>query len=302
MREVEVSFCNTRGVKLVGTLALTDAPGPVVLCCQGLSGNRKVVFPDIAAHFASRGISSLRFDYSGYGDSEGERGWIDPRARVDDALSALAFLIDREGLKSHGIGVYGHSYGGAVAIHVAARDQRVGAAVSISGPGDGVAMLRAYRPAWEWIALRNGLDQERAAIAGGADPTVVPILDIFKLSPEFEAEYRKLVASQGGTSAQVAGSGLGVSECYLASADAICDFHPQVAAANLTHAPLLLVSGTDDAAVPVETVEPVYQAAPGPKRWILIPNANHNTLDSEPGLGVAASHAADWFTKYLTAQ
>lgn len=301
----DITFHNARGTALSGVLRRPDpgAPGggAAVLLCQGLSGVKHLVLPDIADGLARRGIASLRFDYAGFGASAGERGWIDPRARVDDALSALAWLAADETVDATRLGVYGHSYGGPVAICAAARDPRVRAVVSVSGPGDGVAMLRAPRAAWDWVAFRRRIEGERARVAAGATPTAVPVSDLLPFSPAFQAAYAQLKASQGGTSAEQAGSGLGVSTFYLGSADAMVDFDVTGAARRLGGRPLLLVHGADDDTAPIETVEPVYAAAPGPKRWIVVPGAAHNDLDAGPGLARAIDAAGAWFDEHLAA-
>lgn len=272
---------------------------PAVLLCQGLSGVKHLVLPEIAEGLAERGITSLRFDYAGFGASKGERGWIDPSARVDDALSALARLAADEAVDDTRVGIYGHSYGGPVAISAAARDRRVRAVVSVSGPGNGEEMLRAPRASWDWVAFRKRVEDERSRVAGGGEPTEVPVTDLIPLSPAFLAAYEQLKASQGGTSAAQAGSGLGVSSFFLGSADAMLDFDVVGAARRIGGRPLLLVHGSEDDTAPIETIEPVYGAAPGPKRLIVVPGAAHNDLDAGPGLGRAIDAAAAWFSEYL---
>jgi uncharacterized protein len=72
------------------------------------------------------------------------------------------------------------------------------------------------------------------------------------------------------------------------------------AARRLASRPLLLVHGADDDTAPIETVEPIYAAAPGPKRWIVVPGAAHNDLDAGPGLGRTIDLASDWFAEHLS--
>ena len=90
-----------------------------------------------------------------------------PFSRVVDAGCALAYLGACEGIDDERLGVYGHSYGGPVAVHVAAANANVRALVAISSPGDGQDMLRAPRPAWDWVALKERVAAERAALLGG---------------------------------------------------------------------------------------------------------------------------------------
>lgn len=302
MSELEVGFHGPRGLRLAGVLRIPDGQGspvPGVLLCQGLSGVKHLVLPEVAARLAERGLGSLRFDYSGYGESEGERGWIDPRARVDDAEHALEVLAAQDAIDSTRLGVYGHSYGGPVAVALAAREPRVRAVVSVSGPGNGGELLRSLRPSWEWIAFKRRVREARARRAATGEGTLVEVDEIFPFSPAFKAAYEKLKQEAGGSSALAAGEDVGTRRFYLESVDAIIDFRPEEDATRLRDCPLLLVQGEDDDVAPVETVEPVYTNAPGRKRWIVMPGLGHNDLDSGGGLSAAADLAASWFSERL---
>jgi hypothetical protein len=85
MTETNVSFHTFRGARLAAMLHLPDqgasAPVPGVVLCQGLSGVKHLMLPQIAAHLDSHGLASLRFDYCGYGESEGERGGAGEKAQ-----------------------------------------------------------------------------------------------------------------------------------------------------------------------------------------------------------------------------
>lgn len=304
MTETDVSFHTSRGARLVGVLQLPDgvcpsAPGPGVVLCQGLSGVKHLVLPEVAACLGAHGLASLRFDYSGYGESEGERGWIDPRARVDDALHAFAWLAAHDAVDADRIGIYGHSYGGPVAICLAARERRAGAVVSVSGPGSGAAMLSSVRATWDWISFKHRVQMERAQVAKSGRATLVDLAEIFPFSPAFRAAYDRLKAEQGGTSAKAAGDDIGVNRFWLPSIDAMLDFHPEDAARHLRQCPLLLVHGEDDDVALIETAEATYANAPGPKRWEILRRTGHNDLDSGPGLARAVDLAAAWFSEHL---
>ncbi len=299
MPETDVTFFNRHGVKLAGVLnlpasATAASPGPAVLLCQGLSGVKHLVLPEIAAGFAAKGLASLRFDYAGYGESERERGWIDPPARVNDALYAFAWLRGQPGVDGGRVGVYGHSYGGPVAIILASREPDVRAVVSVSGPGDGAWMLSSIRTSWDWIAFKHRIEDERAKVAATGQSTLVDITEILPFSPAFFAANEKLKVLAGGAPADV-----GSTVFRLASVDAMLDFHPEDAARRLGSRPLLLVHGEDDSAAVIESAAPVYANAPGPKKLVIVPGADHGELDAGPDLARAIGLAADWFTEHL---
>lgn len=301
MTESEHRISTDSGDSLAATLALPDGdPGdgrPAVLLCQGLSGVRTAVMPELARQFAARGIASLRFDYLGCGESDGEPGWVDPAARARQASFALAWLAARKEVDSDRVGVYGHSYGGQTAITLASRESQARAVVSVSGPGSGTDLLRSLRASWDWVAFRHELAAEVEAVAGGAAPRKVGIEKLLPLSPKFMKEWTRLTKGGGGTSAIEKAPEL--PSYYLLSACRMMESEPAGDASRLGGRPLLMVSGADDDAVPVETARPVYDAAPGPKRWEILPDADHNTLDGGDGLKLAGDHAAAWFEEYL---
>jgi pimeloyl-ACP methyl ester carboxylesterase len=299
MPESDVTFFNRDGVKLAGVLnlpasATAASPGPSVLLCQGLSGVKHLVLPDVAAGFAARGLASLRFDYAGYGESEGDRGWIDPPARVDDALYAFAWLRSQEAVDGARVGVYGHSYGGPVAISLASREPKVRVVVSVSGVGDGSWMLSSIRTSWDWVAFKHRIEEERAKVAATGQSTLVDITEIFPFSAAFFAANEKLNVLAGKTAAEV-----GSTMFRLASVDAMLGFHSEDSARRLGGRPLLLVHGEEDDAAVIESVAPIYANAPGPKKWIIVPGAGHGDLDAGPDLASAIGFAADWFGEHL---
>lgn len=295
---------NAKGELLAATLCVPDPgvapePAPAVLLCQGMSGVRRLVLPQVAAALAEAGFVTLRFDYSGFGDSEGERGWIDPAARVEDARSALSALSHRSEVDPARIGVYGHSYGGPVALMLAVSDPRLRVLAAVSSPGAGPDMLRAARPAWDWVALKHRVASDRSRSAVGGLPEVVAFDEILPFSPAFAAGYARLKAEHGGTSAQAAGSGLGIDRFYLASVDRILAARTDLLAADLTDCPALFISGADDDTAPIEALEPVVRAIPGVVQWKVVPDADHNTLDGDPGLSQALGDAVAWYRSHL---
>lgn len=123
------------------------------------------------------------------------------------------------------------------------------------------------------------------------------LAEIFPFSPNFAAAYAKLKGQ--GTSAVAKGSGLGISQFYLASVDRMVAFDPESAAGGLTRCPTLLVHGEEDDTAPMSTVDPIYQAFPGPKQWHTVPGTDRNTLNTEPGLSSILTRVGDWFTRHL---
>jgi alpha/beta superfamily hydrolase len=76
---------------------------------------------------SSAGLASLRFSFSGNGESEGQ--FVD--SCISKEIADLGAVIDA--LEGRSVAYVGHSMGGAVGVMRAATDERIGALVSLAG-------------------------------------------------------------------------------------------------------------------------------------------------------------------------
>lgn len=125
-----VHFDATDGVRLEGWTIPSDPAHPWILLCHGLGSNRADLL-DMAASLHHASFNLLLFDFRGHGGSAGRAtsfGWHEQR----DLEGALAFLGRHPDVPPRPYGVYGISMGGAVALMVAVRDERLGAVAADS--------------------------------------------------------------------------------------------------------------------------------------------------------------------------
>lgn len=87
----------------------------VILQCHGNGGNISNRI-DYSLLFHQMGLSSLQFDYRGYGNSEGSPG---EEGLYLDALTAWEYLVNERHIPPHKIIVYGESLGGGVGSYLA---------------------------------------------------------------------------------------------------------------------------------------------------------------------------------------
>lgn len=97
---------------------------PALLICHGLGGHKTGkyrLYVSLAEKLAAAGIASLRIDFRGSGDSEGEFSEMTLESEVSDALKAMDFIQNDPKVDSSRMGLFGRSIGAAVAIMAAGR-------------------------------------------------------------------------------------------------------------------------------------------------------------------------------------
>jgi pimeloyl-ACP methyl ester carboxylesterase len=97
---------------------------PGVVFFHGFTGDRMEshwIFVKCARALAQQGIASLRFDFYGSGESEGEFCEVTIENEISDAQAAARFFRAQKGIDGRRVGLCGLSMGGAVAACVAAR-------------------------------------------------------------------------------------------------------------------------------------------------------------------------------------
>ena len=106
----------------------TTAPGekiPMVILMHGFMGNkggfegRKTLFDVIADKLEAQGIATIRFDFNGHGESEGEFWQMTVPNEIEDALKVYEYVRDLRYVST--VSVLGHSQGGVVASMVAGK-------------------------------------------------------------------------------------------------------------------------------------------------------------------------------------
>ena len=141
MTEAPVRFTNRRGQALAGVLH-GEPKGRAVVCCHGmLSDKDGTKHRLLAGALEERGIACLRFDFAGRGASEGRLYDMTYAHETEDLEAALQFLA---AVGVERFGLFGSSMGGAVALLVAARDERVRAVATLAAVGHPALIVERY--------------------------------------------------------------------------------------------------------------------------------------------------------------
>lgn len=87
---------------------------PWVVVCHGFSGNKnEAMHRAIADSLERHGIASIRFDFNGHGQSDGDFSKMTVLNEIEDAKCVISYVAQRDDVKS--IAIVGHSQGGVVA-------------------------------------------------------------------------------------------------------------------------------------------------------------------------------------------
>ncbi len=131
LAQEEVISFESQGQKVVGTLSLPEGgPAPVVILFHGFTGTRdelpiatteEGVFSRTARLLREAGYASLRIDFRGSGESEGDFADTTYEGQVADGLKAVEVMAADPRVKGTDLAIIGWSQGGLVATAVAGR-------------------------------------------------------------------------------------------------------------------------------------------------------------------------------------
>ena len=139
-------FTSADGTRLHGWYCPAEKPRGVLLFAHGNAGNVSDRWPKMVLLQRRLNVSSLIFDYRGYGRSSG----VPSEAGIlADARAARRWLSDRTGVQEPDIIVMGESLGGGVAVDLAAKDGARGLVLesTFTSLPDVAGHLMPYTPA-----------------------------------------------------------------------------------------------------------------------------------------------------------
>jgi len=172
----------------------------------------------LAGALAKSGISSLRFDLSGIGESfaVGGQGSSLDRA-ADETIQAIDWVTREKGIER--IILFGLCSGADDALHTAMQDTRVDGIVVIDGCGYPTKRFYARRFRTHYLrrifSLQKWRSLFRRALTGNADvpQTLRPGFDVREYPPQAEAEANLLSLAQRQTKSHFIYTG-GVADYY----------------------------------------------------------------------------------------
>ncbi len=227
----------SEGEWLRGNFVIPRGSGPFPGICKfhGLPGSSNQI-GGIAARLAEAGFAVLTFDFRGFRFSNGQ---FTLAGEVEDARNAITHLLNSKNVREGWAGVYGASYGGAVAVLAAARDQRISA-----------ICIRA--PVYDTLAF--------------ARSSLVPagIEELLQIAPNEMHGLRDPKKRQE------------ILDRMIQDAMAL---NPINEISKIASRPLFIITGDADKGIDLPGVVRLFEVAHEPKEMLIVAGADHNLSD-----------------------
>ncbi|MGP3591640.1 UilS family quorum-quenching N-acyl-homoserine lactonase [Vagococcus sp. WN89Y] len=281
-------------IKLANGIALTlhtptlDDRNPVIILCQGFCGIRKILLPAFADVFAKAGFATITFDYRGFGDSEGERGRLEPARQIEDIHAVIAWVREQPSLDAERIGLWGTSFGGCHVIAVAAQDRRIKCVVSQLAFADGEALVTATMEPDEkadFIATLDKMAQKKAETGKEMMVGITRVVSDSETKAFFEQSKQHYPE-------------IDVKIPFLTIRETL-HYKPASYAANV-FCPTLVVIAGKDTINPPEQGRALYHALAAREKVLYEEQeARHYDVYSGEYFGQIAGVERNWFERYL---
>lgn len=275
--------------------AASRPPAPGVVMAHGFSGVKEQI-DHYAAAFARRGLTALVFDHRGFGGSDGSpRQDVDPLRQLADWRDALTFAGGLDEIEAtRGLGVWGSSFAGGLAMVLAADDARVRCVVAQIPHVSGHANGRELFGPQERTSLASRFAADRVARLNGEDAVTIPVFatapdELGALPPAVGPRYVDAITEAAPSWR---------NEVTLRSLEHALTFEPGGWIAHVTPTPLLMIVAAQDVVTFPHHQVAAFAAAHEPKRLVMHPGGHFDTYLEH--FDQTSGAAADWFAEHLT--
>jgi pimeloyl-ACP methyl ester carboxylesterase len=287
----EKVFFQSDGLKIAGLIDLppdfkAGERRPAFIVLHGFGGNKDGHGQAVVAkQFSQWGYVTLRIDFRGCGESEGEHGRIICLDQVADARNAISFFSTRAEIDPQRIALVGSSFGAAVAVFTAGADRRVAAVVSCGGWGNGERKFRGQHPTPDaWAKFIAMLEEGKRQRERTGKSLMVPRYDIVPIPEKLRNRM----------------SGGSIMEFPAETAQSMNDFRADDQVGNISPRPLLLLHSANDSVTPTyESIE-MFKKARQPAELHLLADVDHFTFSEENSRLNNIVH--DWLQRYFPVQ
>ncbi|CAA9309409.1 hypothetical protein AVDCRST_MAG94-865 [uncultured Leptolyngbya sp.] len=268
---------------------------PAIVMAHGIGLTKEMGLPQFAEFFSQAGFAVSLFDYRYQGASDGEpRGQMFPTEQQEDFRNAITWTQLQNEVDPERIGLWGFSYSGGHALHLAAFDPRVKAIVAQMPTVNAFLISRRVASPLELEEL-----------------TKIVSLDRIKRYQTGEVSYLPLVAPPGQPSflatadaftwvesTKSASEGRWENRISFESIEHCLYYEPIPHLEAIFPTPLCLITGEKDFLSPADLTADVHARAMEPKSLTILEGGHFDGFQGE-GFKIASTTALRWFEKYL---
>ena len=264
MRRVEIHGDLGRlvGVVRVPTNRPDGQRRPCVVVCAGMSLTKEVWLTPHAERFAAAGLVTISFDYSTFGESDGQpRLRLNLPQQVRDAQAVLDFARGLPEVDPARLGLFGVSLGASIAVAVAGRDPRVQAVVGVAGPMD---LTRVWSALPGFEGFRSKVEAARRRFVASGEASTIPLTKLVAADPETVARIEADAERHPGWRPEL-------------SFESLLDlfaFRPEEVAPHIRPGAALFVAPGEDSLVGQQELSSAARLAPG-ARLVVLEGARH---------------------------
>lgn len=276
-----------------------DGPAPCVVVQHGFAAVKEMWLDKYAEVFQAAGLNALVYDHPGFGASDALPGQprqeIDPWQQIRGIQDAITYAQTRDEVDAEQIGIWGSSYGGAHAYVAGAIDRRIKAVVgqvpAISGSGSFKQLVRLDN----WAAMDAAFAAERQAIAGGAEPTLIPVVDadpaaMSALPTPDSYEWFTATAAERAPAWR--------NEVTMLTMEYFRGYEPGKYIPLIAPTPLLMIVAPLDRLADGQFATAAFDTANHPKKLVLVEGGHFDAYTGD-GFEVTSGAARDWFVEHL---
>lgn len=264
MRRVEIHGDLGR---LVGVVRVPpDLPAgerrPCVVMCAGMSLTKEVWLTPHAERFAAAGFVVISFDYSTFGESDGQpRCRLNLPQQVRDTQTVIDFAQGLSEVDPARLGLFGVSLGASIVVGVAGTDPRVRAVVAVAGPMD---LTRVWTALPGFEGFRTKVEAARRRFVTSGEASTIALTKLVAADPETVARIEADAGKYPGWRPEVSFESL--RELFA--------FRPEQVASQIRPGAALFVAPGEDSLVGKHELESAAGRAPE-SRLVVLDGARH---------------------------
>jgi dienelactone hydrolase len=290
---MRVTF-DSDGNTLTGNLFLPESgtPAPGIVVAGTWTSVKELMADRYARRLADRGYAALSFDFTGYGESNGEpRDVESPEQKVRDIHHATTFLSAQPAVDASRLGALGVC---AAAMYMSANavdDPRIGSLALIAPWIHDAAVVREVYGGEEGVAAKlDAAAQARTRYEQTGEVDYVPVVSCTdpRAAMPYDIDFY-LNPHRGGISAWPNRFAVMAWTDWLT--------YDAIALAPKIERPVLLVH-SEDAAIP-HAARCFHDGLTGPAQFIWTTGTQFDFYDQEPNVTIAAEAAAAHFAATL---